>query len=53
MSDERMEQNRQPEKADVVFFSPEMLRLADQHRREQTAPQRCRWDCTIFMAPAA
>ena len=26
MSDERMEQNRQPEKADVVFFSPEMLR---------------------------
>ena len=30
-----MEQNRQPEKADVVFFSPEMLRLADQHRREQ------------------
>ena len=35
MSDERMEQNRQPEKTDVVFFSPEMLRLADQHRREQ------------------
>ena len=35
MEDERMEQNRQPEKADVVFFSPEMLRLADQHRREQ------------------
>ena len=28
MSDERMEQNRQPEKTDVVFFSPEMLRLA-------------------------
>ena len=67
MEDERMEQNRQPEKADVVFFSPEMLRLADQHRREQqerlencvrrprmvTAPQRCRWDFTIFMAPAA
>ena len=66
MEDERMEQNRQPEKADVVFFSPEMLRLADQHRREQqerrtaarrprmvTAPQRCRWDCIIFTAPAA
>ena len=35
MEDERMEQNRQPEKTDVVFFSPEMLRLADQHRREQ------------------
>ena len=35
MSDERMEQNRQPEKTDVVFFSPEMLRLADQRRREQ------------------
>ena len=66
MEDERMEQNRQPEKADVVFFSPEMLRLADQHRREQqerlencrqearmvTAPQRCRWDCIIFTAPA-
>ena len=34
MEDERMEQNRQPEKTDVVFFSPEMLRLADQHRRE-------------------
>lgn len=29
MSDERMEQNQQPEKTDVVFFSPEMLRLAD------------------------
>ena len=67
MEDERMEQNRQPEKADVVFFSPEMLRLADQHRREQqerlrtaarrprmvTAPQRCRWDCIIFTVPAA
>ena len=63
MSDERMEQNRQPEKTDVVFFSPEMLRLADQHRREQQerkrrlrmaiAPQRCRWDCIIFTAPAA
>lgn len=67
MSDERMEQNRQPEKTDVVFFSPEMLRLADQHggssrsgwrtaaRRPRTAiaPQRCRWDCIIFTAPAA
>ena len=55
MEDERMEQNRQPEKTDVVFFSPEMLRLADQHRRPRmvTAPQRCRWDCIIFTAPAA
>ena len=55
MSDERMEQNRQPEKADVVFFSPEMLRLADQHRREQQerAGSRCRWDCIIFTVPAA
>ena len=35
MEDERMEQNRQPEKTDVVFFSPEMLRLADPHPREQ------------------
>ena len=66
MEDERMEQNRQPEKTDVVFFSPEMLRLADQHRREQQerlencrqaarngdCAQRCRWDFTIFMAPA-
>ena len=40
MSDERMEQNRQPEKTDVVFFSPEMLRLADQHRREQQPWER-------------
>ena len=42
MSDERMEQNRQPEKTDVVFFSPEMLRLADQHRREQQPWERQR-----------
>ena len=40
MEDERMEQNRQPEKTDVVFFSPEMLRLADQHRREQQPWER-------------
>ena len=52
MSDERMEQNRQPEKTDVVFFSPEMLRLADQHRREQQERlENCRQaaqngDCT-------
>ena len=43
MEDERMEQNRQPEKADVVFFSPEMLRLADQHRREHTTISSSPW----------